>query len=76
MTESTSKNIQNMSAKTLGQVAVLSTRTIWRLRSAGKLPKPIRIGGAIRWRASDIELWLENGCPDQKTFEQIKGVQK
>jgi excisionase family DNA binding protein len=48
---------QLLSAKELAEILSLSVRTIWRLRSAGKLPKPLVIGGSIRWRQSDIEQW-------------------
>jgi len=37
----------------------VSTRTVWRLVSSGELPQPIRFGRNVRWRASDIEEWIE-----------------
>lgn len=60
-----------MDAKTLAKMLSVSLRTIWRLRSAGKLPKPVRFGGSVRWRLSDIALWQELRCPDQVTFRNI-----
>ena len=50
---------------TAGQVAEMlniSTRTLWRLKSAGKLPAAIRIGKSIRWRREDLNTWIEEGC--------------
>jgi predicted DNA-binding transcriptional regulator AlpA len=44
-------------------VAVLlsiSRATIWRLKSQGKLPPPVRLGKAVRWRKVDIVKWFEN----------------
>ncbi len=41
----------------------ISTRSVWRLLSAGKLLEPIRIGGSVRWRKSEVEQWVESGCP-------------
>lgn len=38
-------------------------KTVYRMRSAGKLPKPIMLGKMPRWRKRDIENWLANGCP-------------
>lgn len=52
-----------VTADELGSMLKISTRTLWRMRSAGKLPQPIRVGGSIRWRASDIEAWVTAGCP-------------
>lgn len=74
MNESANQNITALSAKALATMLSLSPRTVWRLRAQGALPKPLKIGGAIRWRSSDIVLWQEKGCPDQKTFEAMKGV--
>ena len=51
---------------TAGEVACLlniSTRTLWRLRSAGQLPEPIRFGGTVRWRLEEIRKWIAEGCP-------------
>jgi predicted DNA-binding transcriptional regulator AlpA len=77
MTESTNPNIQFLTAADLSKLLRLAKRTIFRLKSSGKLPQPIKIGGAaIRWRESDIALWQEKGCPDQKTFEALKGVSR
>jgi excisionase family DNA binding protein len=41
----------------------LSARTVWRMHSAGKLPEPIRLGRAVRWRHKEIDAWIEAGCP-------------
>lgn len=46
-------------AKMLG----ISPRTIWRLKDAGKVPKPISIGSRVRWRKDEITEWIKAGCP-------------
>jgi len=33
------------------------------LRSLGRLPLPIRLGRRVLWRRSEIERWVEAGCP-------------
>lgn len=63
---------QLLSAKQLGLLLALSKRQIFRLHSAGKLPKPLRIGGAVRWRVSDVALWQSLNCPDRNEFEARK----
>ena len=35
-------------------------------------PRPVRLGGRQRFRASDIDKWLKAGCPDRQTWD--KGV--
>lgn len=51
-----------ISAKELAERLSLSTRTVWRLLSAGKLPKPVSIGGSKRFRMSDVNMFLECDC--------------
>lgn len=67
---------QLLNAKALGQILALSKRQIFRLNSCGKIPKPIRIGGAVRWSASEISDWLAAGAPDRKTWEARKEVRR
>ena len=66
-------NCQLLSAKAVGEMLSLSKRQIFRLNSCGKLPKPIRIGGSVRWAESMIAEWLAAGAPDRKTFEAMEG---
>ena len=40
-----------------------STRHVDRLSRAGKLPRPLRLGTLLRWRRSDVLVWIERGCP-------------
>ena len=70
--DSTDRNVQLITAKRLAAMLSVSVRSIWRLKSAGKLPKALSVGGCVRWRRSDIELWLRMNCPDQKTFDARK----
>ncbi|MCC6153756.1 MAG: helix-turn-helix domain-containing protein [Candidatus Hydrogenedentes bacterium] len=52
-----------MSATELATLLGASTRHIWRMRDGGALPRPIRLGSLVRWRKSDIEKWIADGCP-------------
>lgn len=39
----------------------LSRTSIYRLMREGSFPEPIRIGErAVRWRASELEAWLDD----------------
>ena len=48
----------------------LSTRSVWRLVKAKTIVKPIRIGGSIRWRASDVATWLASIPQSEKSLEE------
>jgi predicted DNA-binding transcriptional regulator AlpA len=64
-----------VSCKTLAKMLSISPRTAWRLRSAGKLPKTVSVGSSIRWRLSDINLFLQCNC-NMAEFEARKKVKK
>jgi len=72
-TKDTKNEIQLLTAKELGARLSLSKRQIFRLNSCGKLPKPLRIGGSVRWAESTIAKWLAAGAPDRRTFEAMQG---
>jgi prophage regulatory protein len=59
-------------ANRLGEMLGVAERTIRRWNAAGKLPRPVKIGGAIRWRLDEIEAWLAAGCPDREHWEAIQ----
>lgn len=39
-----------------------STRHVYRLSDAGRMPAPVRLGSLVRWRKVDVETWIEGGC--------------
>ena len=64
--------IQLLTAKDAAQLCRLSKRSWFRLHACGKVPAPVRIGGSVRWRLSDLSLWQSWNCPDRKTFQTRK----
>lgn len=40
-----------------------STRHVYRLSDAGKMPRPVKLGALVRWQKSAIEDWIVAGCP-------------
>ncbi len=48
----------------LATILSTSERTVWRLLSAGRLVRPVRLGGrSVRWRLDEVSRWIEAGCP-------------
>ncbi len=47
----------------VARILNISQRSVWRLRSAGDIVPPIRIGHLVRWRRVDIIEWINQGCP-------------
>lgn len=51
---------------TVDDVAALlavSTRTIRRMADSGQMPRAVKLSSLIRWRRSEIDAWLADGCP-------------
>lgn len=42
-----------------------------RLTAAGKTPRPLKLGGRVVWRRTDLEAWIAHGCPNRKTFDTL-----
>jgi prophage regulatory protein len=54
---------------TVQQVAKLlgiSSRSVYRLSDAGRMPRPLRLGGSVRWDRTVIESWIASNCPQDK----------
>jgi prophage regulatory protein len=63
-----------ISARELAGLLRISLRQTWRLNSAAKLPKPIRLGGSVRWNRQEVQDWFTAGCPERNVWEAKKGV--
>ncbi len=74
MEENKNQNCTLLSAKALAKMLSISVRSIWRYRSAQRLPEPVKVGGAIRWRQADINLFLDCNC-DMSEFQARKEAQ-
>ena len=70
MTEQNESQLINV--RTVAKMLATSVRSVWRYRSAGRLPKSVNVGSSIRWRMSDIQLWIEWNLPSQQEFELRK----
>ena len=61
--EATSTTPVLIAATELAELLGISVRTVWRNESNGNLPAPVRLGGLVRWRRSEIMHWIDEGCP-------------
>jgi predicted DNA-binding transcriptional regulator AlpA len=58
-----------VSAKDLAAMLGIGLRTLRAHDSAGRLPRPLRIGGRVVWRVSEIEAWVAAGAPPRSEWE-------
>lgn len=63
-------------ARRLAAMLCAGVRTVRTWNTAGKLPAPIRIGGRVLWRVSEIRAWIAAGAPDRETWTAIRAAQK
>jgi len=47
------------------QLLKVSLRTLWRLVSTGKTPRPLKLLGSTRWQKSVVTKWIQGGCRPQ-----------
>jgi excisionase family DNA binding protein len=59
-----------LKANEVAQMLSISTRTLWRLVSVKKFPAPVRVGGSTRWRAAEVEAWVESRCTNGTNDQQ------
>jgi len=57
-----------LNAKQVGLILGISSRSVFRLRACGKLPPAVKVGGALRFKHSDILEWIAMDCCSQKEF--------
>lgn len=61
-----------ISAEELATILKVSKRTLWRLLSGAKLPRPVHVGRSPRWRLNEINAWIAAGCPDLESWQHIR----
>lgn len=50
----------------VAEICGCSPRHVYRLADAGKMPRPIKLGALVRWKATgpgSIQEWIDAGCP-------------
>ena len=40
----------------------VSTRQVWKLASGGRIPKPVRLAGSVRWNERQLTAFIDGGC--------------
>ena len=61
-----------LSARDLGTLLGVNKSTVWSWHNSGRIPMPVRIGGATRWRAGEIRAWVAAGCPPREKWKNLE----
>ena len=52
-----------LDVKSVAAMLNCSTRHVYRLADAGRIPRPVKLGALVRWSRSAVEQWIVDGCP-------------
>jgi excisionase family DNA binding protein len=76
LTKSTSETVAELlDVASVAELCGCSSRTVRRLSDAGKMPRPVKLGSLVRWRRSELQAWIDAGCPsgDRSPSRQASG---
>lgn len=59
-----------------GAVALfgMGLRTWMTHHSAGRVPRPVHVGGCCRWVVDELRSWAAAGCPGRDRWEQTRAA--
>jgi excisionase family DNA binding protein len=60
---------QLLDVQTVAEMLDCSQRHVYRLSDAGKMPAPVKLGSLVRWSASSIREWIDQGCPSVRMMK-------
>lgn len=60
-------SIRLLDVQAVAKMLGVSSRHIYRLADSGRMPEPVKLGGAVRWDLHGIIIWIEAGCPGSGT---------
>jgi len=52
--------------RVVGEKLSCSTRHVYRLADAGRMPSPLRLGALVRWDLDEVDRWIAAGCPSYR----------
>jgi predicted DNA-binding transcriptional regulator AlpA len=61
--------------KAVSKILNCSTRQVYRLADAGKMPQKIKLGSLVRWCRPVIDAWIAGGCNPVRSAA-AKGARK
>jgi len=63
-------------AKRLAVMLDIGLRTVRTHDAAGKIPRPVKVGGRVLWVLDEIRAWLAAGAPDRAAWERIRAIRR
>ena len=57
------EKVRLLDVNAVSQFLSCSTRHVYRLADAGRMPRPRKLGTLVRWDRQEIEKWVGDDCP-------------
>ena len=64
-----------MTVSALAGCLSVSVRQAHRMNKAELIPRPLRLGGCVRWREDEISQWLKAGAPERSVWEKRRDAE-
>ncbi len=58
-------------AKEAAAICGMSRAAWYKHLSAGRLPRPVKIGNLARWRRRELLKWIDAGCPTLQKWDMM-----
>lgn len=59
-------------ADTVAKLLSISKSSLHAFNATGQLPKPVRLGRAVRWNLEELKAWVNCGCPSRYRWETLR----
>jgi predicted DNA-binding transcriptional regulator AlpA len=56
----------------LARMLDCSPTSVRRYDKAGRIPRPVPLGGAKKWRLAEIVAWVNAGCPKRRDWDVMR----
>jgi len=63
-----------LSAQRTAGLLGISERHPWAMHSAGRIPRPFRLGRAVRRNRLEMIAWMESGAPARNEWERQRAA--
>ena len=62
-----------LDVRAVAQLLGCSSRHVYRLADAGRMPSPVKLGSLVRWNRAALEQWITDGCRSVRTVSAKGG---
>jgi len=63
-----------LDAKGAARLLAVGRTHLYGLLASGRLPRPVRLGRAVRWRRDELEAWTAAGCPSAERWQALQNA--